>query len=212
MVKGKRGPGKKRRKKDPNAPKRGMSAFMIYANQVRNDVKDDNPGISFGELGKKLGELWRGLSDEEKRPFQDQALQEKGRYDQQKAAYESMKPMYADDDEEDDRGRRKKKKKDPNAPKRGMSAFMIYANEVRNEVKNDNPGITFGELGKMLGELWRGLSEDEKRPYQLRAASDKARYENEKAAYETMKQMQADQLAQEEEEEEEEDDDDDDSE
>ena len=38
-----------------------------------------------------------------------------------------------------------KKKKDPNAPKRGLSAYMFFANEKRDTVREENPGIAFGE-------------------------------------------------------------------
>ena len=35
--------------------------------------------------------------------------------------------------------------KDPNAPKRGLSAYMFFANEQRDNVREENPGITFGK-------------------------------------------------------------------
>jgi len=34
---------------DPNAPKRSLSAYMIFANEQRDKVREDNPGIKFGE-------------------------------------------------------------------------------------------------------------------------------------------------------------------
>jgi hypothetical protein len=37
-----------RKKKDPNAPKRGLSAYMFFANDNRDKVREENPGISFG--------------------------------------------------------------------------------------------------------------------------------------------------------------------
>ncbi|KAH8732364.1 non-histone chromosomal protein 6 [Phaeosphaeriaceae sp. PMI808] len=76
-----------------------------------------------------------------------------------------------------------KKKKDPNAPKRGLSAYMFFANEQREKVREDNPGIKFGEVGKLLGEKWKALSEKQRTPYEAKAATDKKRYEVEKAAY-----------------------------
>ena len=33
---------------------------------------------------------------------------------------------------------------DPNAPKRGLSAYMFFANEQRDNVREENPNITFG--------------------------------------------------------------------
>ncbi|KAF2843422.1 hypothetical protein M501DRAFT_994342 [Patellaria atrata CBS 101060] len=76
-----------------------------------------------------------------------------------------------------------KKKKDPNAPKRGLSAYMFFANEQREKVREDNPGIKFGEVGKILGEKWKALSEKQRQPYESKAAADKKRYEEEKVAY-----------------------------
>jgi hypothetical protein len=35
---------------DPNAPKRGLSAYMFFANEQRENVRDENPGISFGTI------------------------------------------------------------------------------------------------------------------------------------------------------------------
>jgi len=76
-----------------------------------------------------------------------------------------------------------KRKKDPNAPKRGLSAYMFFANDNREKVREDHPGIKFGEVGKLLGEKWKALSEKDKIPYEKRAQDDKARYEAEKARY-----------------------------
>jgi len=76
-----------------------------------------------------------------------------------------------------------KRKKDPNAPKRGLSAYMFFANAQRDKVREENPGIKFGEVGKLLGEKWKELTDKEKKPYEAQAAADKERYEAAKARY-----------------------------
>jgi len=76
-----------------------------------------------------------------------------------------------------------KKKKDPNAPKRGLSAYMFFANDQRDNVREEHPGIAFGQVGKVLGERWKALSTSERKPYDDKAKADKERYENDKAAY-----------------------------
>jgi len=78
---------------------------------------------------------------------------------------------------------KKSKKKDPNAPKRGLSAYMFFANEQRENVREENPGITFGQVGKILGERWKALNDKQRAPYEAKAAADKKRYEDEKQAY-----------------------------
>lgn len=76
-----------------------------------------------------------------------------------------------------------RKKKDPDAPKRSLSAYMFFANENRDIVRAENPGISFGQVGKLLGEKWKALTADDKVPYESKAETDKKRYEKEKAEY-----------------------------
>lgn len=76
-----------------------------------------------------------------------------------------------------------RKKKDPNAPKRSLSAYMFFANEQRDVVRSENPGIAFGAIGKILGEKWKALDGEGKKPYEAKAEADKKRYETEKTEY-----------------------------
>ncbi|KAK0733334.1 high mobility group box domain-containing protein [Lasiosphaeria miniovina] len=78
---------------------------------------------------------------------------------------------------------KRRTKKDPNAPKRGLSAYMFFANEQRDNVREENPGVSFGQVGKILGERWKALSDKQRTPYEAKAAADKKRYEDEKQAY-----------------------------
>jgi len=79
--------------------------------------------------------------------------------------------------------RKKRAKKDPNAPKRGLSAYMFFAQENRDSVRNENPDITFGQIGKILGERWKNMNDKDKQQYEAKATKDKERYEAEKRAY-----------------------------
>lgn len=55
-----------RKKKDSGAPKRPMSAYMMWLNASRERIKSENPGISITEISKKAGEMWRQLGKDEK--------------------------------------------------------------------------------------------------------------------------------------------------
>ena len=48
---------------------------------------------------------------------------------------------------------------------------MFFSNENRERVKEENPGCSFGDVGKFLGEEWRGLSSSEKKVYEKSAAT-----------------------------------------
>ncbi|KAF8235869.1 hypothetical protein L208DRAFT_1254726 [Tricholoma matsutake] len=78
---------------------------------------------------------------------------------------------------------RAKSKKDPKAPKRALSAYMFFSQDWRERIKTENPDAGFGEVGKLLGAKWKELDDEEKKPYVEQAAQDKARAEEEKAAY-----------------------------
>lgn len=86
------------------------------------------------------------------------------------------------------RKRTTRRKKDPNAPKRALSAYMFFANENRDIIKSENPNVTFGQVGKLLGERWKSLTDEEREPYDAKSAADKKRYESEKELYNATKE------------------------
>uniref|UniRef100_A0A3B5L9B8 High mobility group box 1b n=1 Tax=Xiphophorus couchianus TaxID=32473 RepID=A0A3B5L9B8_9TELE len=99
---------KKKRFKDPNAPKRPPSAFFLFCADFRPKVKGESPGLSIGDTAKKLGEMWNSLSGEEKQPYEKKAAKLKEKYDKDIVAYrtkgsvDSAPAAAANDDEDDD--------------------------------------------------------------------------------------------------------------
>jgi structure-specific recognition protein 1 len=81
--------------------------------------------------------------------------------------------------------KKQRKKKDPNAPKKGMSAFMLFSNAIRATVKAESPELSFGDIAKAISEKWKVLDPAEKGKYEAQAAADKERYEREKKEYVT---------------------------
>jgi hypothetical protein len=64
---------------------------MFFSNDKREQIKTENPGIAFGEVGKKLGELWKTLTPEDKAPYDAKAEEDKGRYALELEAYNKKK-------------------------------------------------------------------------------------------------------------------------
>jgi hypothetical protein len=54
-----------------------------------------------------------------------------------------------------------------------VSAYMLFCNAKRAEVKGKNPGAGIPEQGKLLGEQWRKLSEGEKEKWKAKAAAER---------------------------------------
>jgi len=97
------------------------------------------------------------------------------------------KKEYYDSDSEDEapvaKKKTKKRKKDPNAPKRPTSAYFFFGGEVRPGIREENPDMKITAVMSLIGEKWRELGDDEKKPYEEMAAKDRKRYEKEMAAY-----------------------------
>ncbi|ULT79813.1 hypothetical protein L3Y34_010415 [Caenorhabditis briggsae] len=50
-----------------------MNPFMIWCRSKRGEMLKTQPGMKPSEISKQLGEGWRNMSDDEKRPFVDEA-------------------------------------------------------------------------------------------------------------------------------------------
>lgn len=78
---------------------------------------------------------------------------------------------------------RASKQKDPNAPKRPLSAFFLFSQDERPKIKSENASLSVADVAKVIGEKWRGASDDVKRRYEKAAQEAKERYETELQAY-----------------------------
>ncbi|ORY65917.1 high mobility group box domain-containing protein, partial [Pseudomassariella vexata] len=72
-------------KPDDKAPERPPSAYVLFSNKMREDLKDQN--LSFTEIAKLVGENWQNLNRAEKAPYETQAQEAKEKYNRDMAAY-----------------------------------------------------------------------------------------------------------------------------
>ncbi|XP_075168191.1 structure specific recognition protein [Haematobia irritans] len=110
---------KSSKKKDANKPKRATTAFMLWLNDTREQIKNENPGIKVTEIAKKGGEMWKELKDKSK--WEEKAAKDKQRYLDEMKDY---KPTA--DDSEDEGGASKgktvkKRKKESSSPKKSAN-------------------------------------------------------------------------------------------
>jgi len=84
-----------------------------------------------------------------------------------------------------------KKKKDPDAPKKALTAWILYFSGQRENIKKKNPELLFGELTKQASKQWRKLPDAKRKKYDDMAAADKKRYEREMKAYNKKKSMES---------------------
>ncbi|KAL9581774.1 MAG: hypothetical protein Q9212_003691 [Teloschistes hypoglaucus] len=56
---------------DPDAPQRPPSAYVLFSNAVRDELKDDS--LSFADKAKTVGDRWRKLTDESREHWKQRA-------------------------------------------------------------------------------------------------------------------------------------------
>ncbi|KAK8795627.1 hypothetical protein WA158_000284 [Blastocystis sp. Blastoise] len=82
---------KRKRKRDPNAPKAASAPYMFFFKAMRPKIKQENTEASFGEIGKKIGAAWRTLSEEQKEPYEKMAQDDRQRYQNEVNKYKEIK-------------------------------------------------------------------------------------------------------------------------
>lgn len=152
--------------KDPNAPKKPLSAYFLFSQEERLKVKNENPDLSITEVAKELGKRWATLDPAVKQSYEHRYQDARKHYDQEMSHY---KPQ--------------KKKKDPNAPKQPLSAYFIFSTEERLKVKEGNPSFSICDVAKELGRRWADMDPAIKQKYQARAEEERQKYDVDMASY-----------------------------
>ncbi|KAI6204255.1 hypothetical protein M3Y94_00651500 [Aphelenchoides besseyi] len=60
-------------KKSATHIKRPMNAFMVWSQQERRKICENQPDMHNAEISKRLGAQWRQLTEEQKRPYTEQS-------------------------------------------------------------------------------------------------------------------------------------------
>ena len=174
--------------RDPNAPKRNLSAYLLYQNAMREQFKAMNPGMTFGQLAKYTSAMYAEMPPSEKEAWVARAEADKTRYLHELVSYVPP-PGYDSKGDviaapiDSKTGRKRKPERDVNAPKRAMSAYLLYQNGMRDQFRRENPGMTFGQLSKYTSHMYKNLTPQEKETWVARAQQDKARYDAQLAQY-----------------------------
>merc|ERR1712037_1048742 len=152
--------------KDPNAPKKPLSAYFLFSQEERLKVKAEFPDYSITEVAKELGRRWATIDPTVKQSYEQRYQDSRRLYEQAMQAY---KPQ--------------KKKKDPSAPKQPLSAYFIFSSEERLKVKGEHPSHSICEVAKELGRRWADMAPEVKQRYQQMAEEGRQKYDQDMAAY-----------------------------
>jgi hypothetical protein len=148
---------RKKKKRDPNRPKRAMTPFLFFACEQRKILKEKGKKMTLPEQSRHIAEIWKSVTD--KSAYVVQAEVDRSRYYREMEAY---KPPYK--------------------IKRPRSSYAFYMRDVRATVAAQFPDKTPRELMSDVATAWKASPNATKQKYVQMANEDKVRYENEKNA------------------------------
>lgn len=97
-------------RKNPNAPKRFKSSYILFFMAKQTEIKELlGKDANVSSISKKSAELWKHLNVEERAFWDEQAAADKARYNMEKLQFTGTWQIPW-----------KRQKKDPSAPKRPM--------------------------------------------------------------------------------------------
>lgn len=121
--------------------RRPISPFIAFCHAHRDQVKAANPNAVSGETSRRLTQLWNELSDTEKAAYGNPV------HENVFMIMDSAPP-----------------------PKKPLLEFLAFCRAKRDQVYVDNPRANLGEMDRILYDLWKNLSENEKEAYRKSVA------------------------------------------
>jgi len=149
-----------RRKK----PKRNRSAFILFSIDLRTKIKnkeleDLNPNDKF----VKIAEMWKEISDEERKIYEERARKEKERYTVELNDFCKIFPS-----EPIQRPR--------NHIKKPCNAYGFYLRAMKEEIRKEHPKMRMCEVLRVVSEKWKNLTPDDKQIYEKKAEAGRKNF------------------------------------
>lgn len=85
------GKKKKRRKRDPLAPRRPPSSFLLFCQDHYAQLKRENPTWSVVQVAKASGKLWSAKADKEKQLYEERAAILRAKYYEELKVYREQR-------------------------------------------------------------------------------------------------------------------------
>jgi len=192
-------PRKVKAPKDLNAPKKNLSAYFIFTNKRRQELKVQYPEKKLTELTTLMAVEWKAMDEDTKKGYQAQAIADKENYTRQMEEYKKTSnytqyqvklSAFKEEQKLTADTKAAKKPRDPNAPKRPATAYFLFTNKIRKATTAANPEMKITQLAKVMGQKWKEISEDEKKELQAEADRLKEEHKIKVAEYERSEQYQ----------------------
>jgi len=80
-----------KKQKDPNKPKKNLSAFMFFSIETGATMRKENSGMSTTDISKAIGSLWKEIDAEKRKKYDGMAEKDVKRYEDEMELYNAGK-------------------------------------------------------------------------------------------------------------------------
>ena len=113
-------------KKLTEEPKRPMTAYFIFMQEKRESIREEDPNVGLVDLAKKMGERWKGLSDEGRKVYDVKYQEGLARYEEEMHRYQQKN------------ARRSTIPADGGSSSGGKRSNRTKKGQSKKDLKNDN--------------------------------------------------------------------------
>ncbi len=152
------------------------SGWVAFLMDQKRETKSTDP---LSVRTKLLSPIWQKMTDEEKIPYTKAYNNDKTRYQNDIACLNRSERQFL-------KNQRKLKRKSNRAIilKKPKTSFLIYAEKVRDSIKEEHPTLKVPQVAKMIGKQWRELSDEERNVYIDLYKKKKVEYEAKRKVFE----------------------------
>jgi len=145
---------KKLKEKDANKPKRSRNAYSYFVAEMVPKLKEKYADEQMQGILQRASQQWKETSDVQKKTYVAKAEESRTVYKKEMEKYKASLP-----------------------PKRPLSAYFLFANDVRERLKKADPDGGVAVVAKAAGKEWQGMSPEQKKPYEAKAQKLKEEWE-----------------------------------
>jgi hypothetical protein len=169
------------------AAKKPPTAYFLWFNQAREGIQKEVGAKDFKSVAGKASELWKAMSEQDKKPFEEEAAKLKDAFNKFKETDEGKAALAAKKEEK--QGKKavlekraikaavKSVEKDDKL-KKPTSAYWMWLNDTREQIRAAlGEGHKITDVSKKGGEMWKALSDADKEPWEKKAKAAKDAHE-----------------------------------
>jgi len=172
---------------DTATVKKPQSAYFIWLNKNRESIQKEVGAKDFKTVQGKASELWKALSEQDRKPFEEEAAQLKEAFLKFKETDEGKAALAAKKEEKHGKQTLQEKRaikaavksveKDDKL-KKPTSAYWMWLNDNREKIRAAlGEGHKITDVSKKGGEMWKALSDADREPWETKAKAAKDAHE-----------------------------------